>query len=141
MLHKQPENACVIFNSVPNYKLHKTNEPYHFPIISIFDIVRAQFKLLDHLVITKLFLSVGSNMGGMQSIVTAWLEPQRVQRVIVEVLAKEEEEDDDSGVGDGVVVGDNGDDNLPGQQRRSITTCMIDPTNAARVVTVAIKDI
>ncbi|KAI8458932.1 hypothetical protein BY996DRAFT_6410540 [Phakopsora pachyrhizi] len=43
--------------------------------------VRAQFKLLDHLGISKLFASVGSSMGGMQSIVTAWLEPQRVQRV------------------------------------------------------------
>ncbi|CAH7683442.1 hypothetical protein PPACK8108_LOCUS16963 [Phakopsora pachyrhizi] len=159
--------AIVIANPVPvdlvsgfpNYKLHKTNEPYgtHFPIISIFDMVRAQFKLLDHLGISKLFVSVGSNMGGMQSIVTAWLEPQRVQRVkellnpflpqpstspkktfkpgepqhrtsvitlspmrvgqqeeIVEVLAKEEEEDDDASVG----VGDNGDDNLPGQQQR-----------------------
>ncbi|KAI8447040.1 hypothetical protein BY996DRAFT_8443455 [Phakopsora pachyrhizi] len=123
--------------------------------------VRAQFKLLDNLVISKLFVSVGSNMGGMQSIVTAWLEPQRVQRVKeplnpflpqtskssketfkpVKVLAKEEEEEDDSGVGVGVVFGDDGDDNLPGQQRRPITTCMIDPTNAARAVTVAIKDI
>ncbi|KAI8459931.1 Alpha/Beta hydrolase protein [Phakopsora pachyrhizi] len=84
--------AIVIANPVPvdlvsgfpNYKLHKTNEPYgtHFPIISIFDMVRAQFKLLDHLGISKLFVSVGSNMGGMQSIVTAWLEPQRVQRVV-----------------------------------------------------------
>ncbi|KAI8447806.1 hypothetical protein BY996DRAFT_6420552 [Phakopsora pachyrhizi] len=64
------------YNLEPNYKLHKTNEPYgtHFPIISIFDMVRAQFKLLDHLVISKLFVSVGSNMGGMQSIVTAWLD-------------------------------------------------------------------
>ncbi|CAH7668345.1 Alpha/Beta hydrolase protein [Phakopsora pachyrhizi] len=42
---------------------------------------KAQFKLLDHLGISKLFASVGSSMGGMQSIVTAWLEPQRVQRV------------------------------------------------------------
>ncbi|CAH7676857.1 hypothetical protein PPACK8108_LOCUS11960 [Phakopsora pachyrhizi] len=151
--------------------------------------VRAQFKLLDHLGISKLFFSVGSSMGGMQSIVTAWLEPQRVQRVvsisgcgrtgpssialqyaqrsvqlsshqkellspflpqpstssketfkpgepqprtsvitlspmrvvqqeeIVEVLAKEEEEDDDAGVGVGVVVGEDGDDNLPGQRQ------------------------
>ncbi|CAH7687124.1 hypothetical protein BY996DRAFT_6516350 [Phakopsora pachyrhizi] len=33
--------------------------------------VRAQLKLLDHLGISKLFVSVGSSMGGMQSIVTA----------------------------------------------------------------------
>ncbi|KAI8455309.1 hypothetical protein BY996DRAFT_6413254 [Phakopsora pachyrhizi] len=44
-LHKQPENACVNFNSVPNYKLHKTNEPYgtHFPIISIFNMFKCIF--------------------------------------------------------------------------------------------------
>ncbi|CAH7672776.1 hypothetical protein PPACK8108_LOCUS7608 [Phakopsora pachyrhizi] len=44
-LHKQPENACVIFNLVPNYKLHKTNEPYgtHFPIISIFNMFKCIF--------------------------------------------------------------------------------------------------
>ncbi|CAH7678487.1 hypothetical protein PPACK8108_LOCUS13014 [Phakopsora pachyrhizi] len=173
--------------------------------------VRAQFKLLVHLGISKLFVSVGSSMGGMQSIVTTCLEPQRVQRVvtisgcgitgpssialqysqwsvdffssshltpneklchsaliifdsttpdhcyqsnchlirksfstpsfpnlqhpqkrlsslIVEVLAKEEEEDDDAGVGVGVVVGDNGDDNLPGQQkhRRHVRSGMSD---------------
>lgn len=37
-----------------------------FPIITIFDMVRAQFKLLDHLGIDKLHASVGSSMGGMQ---------------------------------------------------------------------------
>ncbi|KAI8452199.1 Oxysterol-binding protein-domain-containing protein [Phakopsora pachyrhizi] len=44
-LHKQPENACVIFNLVPNYKLHKTNEPYgtHFPIFSIFNMFKCIF--------------------------------------------------------------------------------------------------
>ncbi|CAH7690119.1 Oxysterol-binding protein-domain-containing protein [Phakopsora pachyrhizi] len=44
-LHKQPENACVNFNLVPNYKLHKTNEPYgtHFPIISIFNMFKCIF--------------------------------------------------------------------------------------------------
>jgi homoserine O-acetyltransferase len=37
-----------------------------FPIVTIFDIIRAQFKLLDHLGIEKLHASVGSSMGGMQ---------------------------------------------------------------------------
>ncbi|KAI8454450.1 Alpha/Beta hydrolase protein [Phakopsora pachyrhizi] len=32
--------------------------------------------------ISKLFASVGSSMGGMQSIVTAWLKPQRAQRMV-----------------------------------------------------------
>ncbi|KAI8453905.1 hypothetical protein BY996DRAFT_8687041 [Phakopsora pachyrhizi] len=45
-------------------------------------LIRAQFKLLDHLGISKLFASVGSSMGGMQSIVTAWLKPQRAQRMV-----------------------------------------------------------
>lgn len=37
-----------------------------FPIVTIFDMIRAQFKLLDHLGIDKLHASVGSSMGGMQ---------------------------------------------------------------------------
>lgn len=37
-----------------------------FPILTIFDMIRAQFKLLDHLGINKLHASVGSSMGGMQ---------------------------------------------------------------------------
>lgn len=58
--------------------------PYgtRFPILSIFDMVRAQFHLLDHLGIQTLFASIGSSMGGMQSIAAAHLEPQRVQRVV-----------------------------------------------------------
>ncbi|MBW0523214.1 hypothetical protein O181_062929 [Austropuccinia psidii MF-1] len=54
----------------------------HFPILSMFDIVRAQFKLLDHLGIDRLYASVGGSMGGMQSIAAAWLEPQRVRKVV-----------------------------------------------------------
>ncbi|GAA5986718.1 hypothetical protein JCM11641_007751 [Rhodosporidiobolus odoratus] len=59
-------------------------QPYatRFPIISIFDMVRAQFKLLDHLGIGKLQASIGSSMGGMQSIAAAHLEPERVGKVV-----------------------------------------------------------
>lgn len=39
-----------------------------FPVVTIFDMVRAQFKLLDFLGIEKLFASVGNSMGGMQSL-------------------------------------------------------------------------
>ncbi|KAA1078112.1 hypothetical protein PGT21_028787 [Puccinia graminis f. sp. tritici] len=53
-----------------------------FPIVSIFDMVRAQFKLLDHLGIDRLYASLGSSMGGMQSIAAAWLEPSRVGKVV-----------------------------------------------------------
>lgn len=53
-----------------------------FPIITIFDMIRAQFKLLDHLGIDKLHASVGSSMGGMQSIAAAKLFPERVKRLI-----------------------------------------------------------
>lgn len=44
------------------------NERYatRFPILTIFDMVRAQFLLLDQLGIDKLHASVGSSMGGMQ---------------------------------------------------------------------------
>ncbi|ORY05780.1 homoserine O-acetyltransferase [Basidiobolus meristosporus CBS 931.73] len=61
-----------------------TNERYatRFPILTIFDMIRAQFHLLDHLGIDKLYASVGASMGGMQSIAAASLFPERVSRVI-----------------------------------------------------------
>ncbi|BGP37760.1 Serine O-succinyltransferase [Rhodotorula kratochvilovae] len=59
-------------------------QPYatRFPIVSIFDMVRAQFELLSHLGIDRLAASVGSSMGGMQSIAAAYLEPDRVGKVV-----------------------------------------------------------
>lgn len=59
-------------------------KPYatRFPILSIFDMVRAQFLLLDSLGIEKLYASVGSSMGGMQSVAAAHLEPDRVGKVV-----------------------------------------------------------
>lgn len=53
-----------------------------FPILSVFDMVRAQFLLLDHLGIDTLYASMGSSMGGMQSIAAAHLERERVARLI-----------------------------------------------------------
>ncbi|RHZ83472.1 hypothetical protein Glove_92g40 [Diversispora epigaea] len=53
-----------------------------FPIITIFDMVRAQFLLLDNLGINKLYASVGSSMGGMQSLAAAHLYPERVSQVV-----------------------------------------------------------
>ena len=43
-------------------------KPYatSFPMINIFDMVKAQYALLDHLGIGKLYASVGSSMGVMQ---------------------------------------------------------------------------
>ncbi|EIW82077.1 homoserine acetyltransferase [Coniophora puteana RWD-64-598 SS2] len=53
-----------------------------FPIVSIFDMVRAQFHLLDHLGVDRLYASVGSSMGGMQSLAAGWLFPDRVGRIV-----------------------------------------------------------
>lgn len=60
------------------------NGPYgtKFPIVSVFDMVRAQFVLLDHLGINKLYASVGSSMGGMQSLAAGWLHPERVGKIV-----------------------------------------------------------
>jgi homoserine O-acetyltransferase len=52
-----------------------------FPIITIEDMVRAQFRLLDALGIEKLHASVGASMGGMQSLAAGVLFPERVGRV------------------------------------------------------------
>jgi homoserine acetyltransferase len=53
-----------------------------FPIVTIDDMVRAQFRLLDGLGIDKLYASVGSSMGGMQSLAAGTLFPERVGRVV-----------------------------------------------------------
>lgn len=59
-------------------------QPYatRFPVLSIFDMVRAQFHLLTALGVEKLYASVGSSMGGMQSIAAGYLEPERVGKVV-----------------------------------------------------------
>lgn len=54
----------------------------HFPILTMEDMVRAQFRLLDGLGIESLYASVGSSMGGMQSLAAGVLFPSRVGRVV-----------------------------------------------------------
>ncbi|KAJ2048038.1 homoserine O-acetyltransferase [Coemansia sp. S16] len=53
-----------------------------FPLLTINDMVRAQFHLLDHLGIAKLHASVGASMGGMQSLCAAALHSERVGRLV-----------------------------------------------------------
>jgi homoserine O-acetyltransferase len=52
-----------------------------FPILTMEDMVRAQFRLLDALNIQRLYASVGSSMGGMQSLAAGTLYPDRVGRI------------------------------------------------------------
>jgi homoserine O-acetyltransferase len=52
-----------------------------FPILTMEDMVRAQFRLLDGLGIKKLYASVGSSMGGMQSLAAGVLFPERIGRI------------------------------------------------------------
>ena len=52
-----------------------------FPILTMEDMVRAQFRLLDHLGIKKLHASVGASMGGMQSVAAGVLFADRVGRI------------------------------------------------------------
>jgi homoserine O-acetyltransferase len=53
-----------------------------FPILTMEDMVRVQFRLLDSLGIQKLHASVGSSMGGMQSLAAGVLFPDRIGRVV-----------------------------------------------------------
>ncbi|KAI5791820.1 Alpha/Beta hydrolase protein [Geopyxis carbonaria] len=53
-----------------------------FPIITIEDMVRAQFRLLDGLKIEKLYGSVGASMGGMQSLAAGILFPDRIHKIV-----------------------------------------------------------
>lgn len=52
-----------------------------FPILTIEDMVRAQFRLLDGLGIQNLYASVGASMGGMQSLAAGVLFPERIGRI------------------------------------------------------------
>ncbi|KAL9061484.1 MAG: hypothetical protein Q9162_000015 [Coniocarpon cinnabarinum] len=45
------------------------------------DMVRAQFQLLDNLGISRIYASIGSSMGGMQSLAAGVLFPERVARI------------------------------------------------------------
>ncbi|KAK5156438.1 Alpha/Beta hydrolase protein [Cryomyces antarcticus] len=53
-----------------------------FPILTMEDMVRAQFRLLDNMGIERLYASVGSSMGGMQSLAAGAMEPERVGRIV-----------------------------------------------------------
>jgi len=46
------------------------------------DMVRAQFRLLDAFGIEKLYASVGSSMGGMQSLAAGVIHPERVGKIV-----------------------------------------------------------
>ena len=52
-----------------------------FPILTIEDMVRAQFRLLNGLGIERLYASVGSSMGGMQSLAAGVLFPERIGKI------------------------------------------------------------
>jgi homoserine O-acetyltransferase len=53
-----------------------------FPILTMDDMVRAQMRLLDGMGIDKLYASVGSSMGGMQSLAVGVHFPDRVGRIV-----------------------------------------------------------
>ena len=53
-----------------------------FPILTLDDMVRAQFQLLDHLEINCLHASVGSSMGGMQSLAAGVMFPDRLKKLV-----------------------------------------------------------
>ncbi len=61
----------------------RTGAPYatDFPVITLFDMLRAQLLLLDHLGVERLHASVGGSLGGMQSIALGAMAPERVGRV------------------------------------------------------------
>lgn len=68
----------------PSSKDPADDQPYatRFPILTMEDMVRAQFRLLDGLGIQKLYASVGSSMGGMQSLAAGVLFPERVRKIV-----------------------------------------------------------
>lgn len=53
-----------------------------FPILTMDDMVRAQMRLLDGMGIERLYASVGSSMGGMQSLALGVHFPDRVGKIV-----------------------------------------------------------
>lgn len=53
-----------------------------FPILTMEDMVRAQFRLVDALGVKKLYASVGASMGGMQSLAAGTIFPERVGKIV-----------------------------------------------------------
>lgn len=53
-----------------------------FPIVTLEDMVRAQFKLLDAFGVDKLYAAVGSSLGGMQSLAAGTLFPERIGKIV-----------------------------------------------------------
>eukprot|EP00039_Didymoeca_costata_P020996 m.343062 g.343062 ORF g.343062 m.343062 type:complete len:493 (-) comp22288_c0_seq1:179-1657(-) len=53
-----------------------------FPLVTVADMVRTQFKLLEHLGIHTVEATVGSSMGGMLSLAAAAMYPERVKKVV-----------------------------------------------------------
>ncbi|KAF6025437.1 hypothetical protein EB796_016244 [Bugula neritina] len=62
----------------------ETGEPYGttFPLLSVKDMVNAQFLLLDHLGVEKVYATIGSSLGGMCSLTSAVEYPERVGRML-----------------------------------------------------------
>jgi homoserine O-acetyltransferase len=61
-----------------------TGEPYAvaFPIVSIWDMVATQRRLLDHLGIDRLDSILGASMGGMQALAFGAAHPARTRRIV-----------------------------------------------------------
>ncbi len=61
-----------------------TGQPYNlsFPVITIGDMVKTQFRLMQHLKITKWLAVIGGSMGGMQALEWAVRYPDAVASVI-----------------------------------------------------------
>ncbi|KAI9333562.1 homoserine O-acetyltransferase [Obelidium mucronatum] len=54
----------------------------NFPMVTLWDMVRAQFRMLDYMGVDRVHAVVGSSMGGMLSLAAASLFPDRVGRII-----------------------------------------------------------
>ena len=64
-------------------------QPYGttFPLVTVDDMVRSQFLVLDHLGIQRVHAVVGSSLGGMMSLSAAALFPERVGRYLCDVCS------------------------------------------------------
>ncbi|KAI3380038.1 hypothetical protein SNEBB_002048 [Seison nebaliae] len=62
----------------------KTNRPFgsRFPMLNVRDFVESQFRVLDHLGISKVHAVIGSSLGGMCSMMATKMYPDRINRAV-----------------------------------------------------------
>jgi homoserine O-acetyltransferase len=89
-----PENHFIVCANIigscygttgPLHTNAKTNKPhfYHFPFITVRDMVNAHILLANHLGIANIELIIGGSLGGQQAVEWSIIEPERIKKMVL----------------------------------------------------------